>query len=150
MAKSGYLECNGIDPRTGDEATYRIELSRVDDIKRRHPGNKFWDLYSVQELVASFSSAYLGLRTVNEDFGDPTHFVKEPDKDGICITGIPSKRRVSDKFVPPPRGFTFAVFCDTRLVVFNWAWIESDPAEHNLPIGWQLRFDKRIWPKTKL
>lgn len=148
MSSRGFVQFEGLDPHTGEAAEFRIERSRISQIQRYHPGNKLYDLYCVEQIAKAPAAGFEGLRTVDQKFGDPRQFIELPDPEGICLVGIPSKRSLEVGIVPPPAGYTFAVFADRRRTIFDWAWIRSDPEEANLPIGWRDRFNRRIWPKT--
>ena len=144
MAMQGFVTLDGIDPRNMQPCVYRIPLPRIRAIQKHHPGAKFLDLYCVKTIIAGFYAGFEGLRTVDDAFGDPTHFVQEPDPHGVCVCGIATQRQTLQGLRPPPAGYTFVVFCDARLEIFNWAWICSDPKEENLPIHYASRFDRTL------
>lgn len=146
----GYFQLQGIDPRTGSSAHYRIEIDRLSQLRKYHSGRKADDAMCVKVMVQSFYAAFEGLRAIDAKFGDPADYVREPDKNGLCICGIPNRRWSLTGETPPPPGYTFCVFADSRLVVSNWAWIKSDPSDPRLPIGHSSipRFDKQIWPNS--
>ncbi len=144
----GFQEFEGLDPRTGDTGVFRIEMSRLDGIARYHQGEKLNDLFCVNEICRKPDAAFEGIRELDAAFGDPSQFAEIPDRYGICLVGVPAKRSTSRGIVPPPKGFTFAVVADCKLLVWNWFWWPVDTGSPHLPENWQTRFDHQIWPKS--
>lgn len=102
--------------------------------------------YSVDIPAAGFE----GIRHVDGAFGDPKQFVELPDPAGICLSGIPPYRQLREDIrVPPPPGKTFCLVASTKCEIWNWFWIVSDPVDEQLPIDWDKRFDRQVWPKQK-
>lgn len=150
MAKRGYYEFDGIDPRTGDDTVYCISLSRISKIGEKHVGKKLLDLHSVAWLGKSPTAGFEGIRHVDGAFGDPMQFVELPDPAGICLCGIPPYRQFrKDVKVPPPPGYTFCLVATTRCEIWNWFWIASDKSDEQLPVDWRKRFDRQVWPTQK-
>jgi hypothetical protein len=62
-----------------------------------------------------------------------------------CYVGRPDRCFEDDgsQFPPPPRQ-VFVAFVTDHDVVYNWAWVKSDPADADLPEDHGARFDRRI------
>jgi len=149
MMSRGYQEFEGIDPRSGEIGIYRIAMARIDNIGRYHPGEKLYDLHAVAKVCAKPAFGFEGLRDIDDAFCHRERFVDLPDPDGICVVGIPGVRSTSQGKVPPPKGFTFGVVATKKLEIWNWFWWESDRAEKALPIYYEQRFDRLIWPRKQ-
>jgi len=148
MAK-GFVEFSGLDPRTGETGTFRLARAEIDRVRRYAPERKGLDLYCVREIVRNPQVAFQGVRAVDDRFGERVQSVELPDAEGLCLAGVPGSRVApAGGTERPPPGFTFTVFTDRRLTVWGWYWIESDRSNPACPIGWEQRFDRRIWPKT--
>jgi len=142
----------GIDPRTGEKTNYRFLSKRLDDIGRKHQGKKIEDLYSLQWLLNRFTAAFRGIRQVDDAFGVHLRFLAETirsNQELLILCGVPPNRRLLDKVVPSPRGYTFCLVADGYPEGFNWFWFKSDTQEPDLPVDWDKRFEERIWPKEK-
>ena len=141
------MEFEGFDPRTQEPSVFRLDMSMIDRAQRYEPEIKLLNLHCVRQIVEQPTVAFKGLRTVDAQLGDPRQYVQLPDPDALCLAGIPGYRVLPDgSKARAPEGYTFAVFTDRRLVVFDWDWIISDPETAAFPTHWQTRFGEKIWP----
>jgi|GEM_PF-5876705 len=141
------MEFEGFDPRTQEPSVFRLDMSMIDRAQRYEPEIKLLNLHCVRQIVEQPTVAFKGLRTVDAQLGDPRQYVQLPDPDALCLAGIPGYRVLPDgSKARAPEGYTFAVFTDRRLVVFDWDWIISDPQTAAFPTHWQTRFGEKIWP----
>ncbi len=147
MMSKGYQEFKGFDPRIPGEGTFRLSLAQLDGIVRYAPEAKLKNLFCVKEIVENPTVAFRGLRTVDEQFGDAREYVAVPDADGLCLCGVPPRVVLKEAGISKKHGFTFAVFVDQRLTVFDWDWIRASRYSPDCPIGWEHRFTEKIWPR---
>ena len=146
--KKGIVEFFGFDPRIPGEGKFRITSELLTKIAKFAPEQKLLGAHCAKEIVECPAVAFLGLRTVDDSFGDHRNYISLPDPDGLCMCGIPANDvlRKARRVTRP--GYTFAVFLDNRLTIMDWDWIAESRYDQSHPIGWEHRFGKRIWQRS--
>jgi hypothetical protein len=114
-------------------ATFYISTSVLDKYADAGFGSKYFDLYSIPEVLSSPAVVFGGL-------------TREDQTESLCYARIPSRRYLSaDVTVPPIPNRTFAVYMSKELKIFEWRWEISDENKHGYPIQWKTRYEKIIW-----
>ncbi len=139
--RRGYAEIQGLDPRSGEKAIYRLSISEFERFRKYAPTVKTEvDLRCVPEVLKRPVTAFEGIREVHyTELGHPEHFDSLPESSGLCICGSP-------RVVQRPG--VFCVFASADLIIIGWDWYDADAEEPDKPRFWETRFRRQVWPKN--
>ena len=75
--------------------------------------------------------------------------IREYQEGGWCYTARPEEWCVAPKVTAPfPEGRVFAVYVNSRFVVYEWRAERSDPDDPLSPLGWRDRYRSLVWKRT--
>ncbi len=80
MAKGFHL-FSGVHPRTKEPAEYRFSMPDLDKISRYRHEQKLLDIHCVKEICEKPARCYIGIRAIDDSFGDRKQYGREPDSE---------------------------------------------------------------------
>ena len=122
----------GLDPAGMGEREFRVESKRVDHLMRNGPPHVYYALKSAEEVLASPTVIYEGLR-------------REGFEKGLCYCGKPRRYLNEGIEAPAPPGKVFTVYINERDVVFEWRWDKADEFDPSVPNSIKTRFERIKW-----
>ena len=133
-SKPGFFVESGLHPAGKGQLDFSILQSQVRHYMRYGPAHKFFDSLLIPGVLSNPAAIFQGLKRENME-------------DGLCYVAIPPVRYINARVTAPPHpGKTFAVFADAKFEVFDWRWENTDSNDKNLPMDYQTRFSKKVWP----
>lgn len=131
-------------PISGLEKTVFITASDLRYIMAHAPKQKLFQLIGrvegelcgcVYETLISPSAVFSGIREFQEG--------------GRCyVRTVAWDFDDKGNMVDAPRRMVFLVFVNPMAHVFDWRWEPAHPVDVELPVDYQTRFGKCIWPKS--
>jgi hypothetical protein len=132
---SGFFTEAGLDPSGTGSSDFYISQAKMRHLLKYGPAPKFFEGLSIPQVLKNPAVIFRGLE-------------REHQEGGFCYAGIPPHHYLDHNItVPPPPGFTFLIFADSNLRIFEWRWEKSDPETPGHPIEWQTRFKERAWSR---
>jgi hypothetical protein len=132
-APSGFFAENALAPSGTGNCQFLISEGKIRHFLRYGPAHKFFEAMAIPAVLQNPLVIFRGLE-------------REEMADGLCYAGLPEIKHLDHNItVPPPPGFTFAIFADAEYRVFEWRWEKADPDTNYYPTGWQTRFTKIQW-----
>ena len=127
----GYLTCQGINPSGQGDCEFRIAKKRVDHLLAHGPVHKYFELFSVHEVLKNPKLIYEGLMRAGQE-------------KGLCYVGTPRRHGDGVEYPPPPN-MLFIVCTTEDFKIFEWGWEKVDEKEPDYSKNVKQRFGKLKW-----
>lgn len=122
-------------PESDGECKFKISTEKILwSHSGRGPAHLFYNLNNVPFAISNPCAIFKGLE-------------REGHENSYCYAARPARRFISDtESVPVQDGFTFLVFVNSSLEIFDWGFEETHP-NSKLPTGYSARYKQIIWQK---
>jgi hypothetical protein len=134
VSKRGFLTIEAKRPDGDGITEFFLPQSKVDLLARGvAPRSKYYEAFSLPDALGAPAAIFKGLG-------------REGFAGGFCYSAKPRKILNDNVTVPPPPGYVFVVFVNESGHVYSWRWEKEDENTPGHPIGWETRFDDKLWP----
>jgi hypothetical protein len=131
------LAINAINPKDGKELAVQIAYERLQALGKINCGYVCETAFIVPKILQKPTAIFEGLC-----------WDEDEDSRGYgwrCYCGIPDRSYDRDGNQRPPYpGQVYVIFINDEKVAYLWHWVECDPKNPELPIGYKERFKERL------
>ena len=131
-------------PKTGKEKTVKLMASDATRFVKYGPPVRIHEVIGDRTDPTTGSPVQQVLLNPTAIFGG----VREHQKGGHCYCGLPTCAYTNaGAKIPPVPNKVFCVYVNPGEKLFEWGWEQADPDDPMIPLGWNSRYQERIWPK---